>query len=140
MPDRDTLDSVASFYAIDEEIQENFRLLHKYAPGTVDAYMALRHSNYREPPAGALTAREKELVIIGMECAIRKSNPTPVFHAESAIRAGATIQEIAEVLSLAIMIAGMITYQESGREVLKEAERLVAAGIGKASEPDGDRP
>ena len=130
MASEDALESVESFYAIDKEIQENFRLLHKYAPGTVDAYMALRRSNYREPPAGALTPREKELVILGMECAIRKSNPTPVFHAESAVRAGASIEDIAEVLSLAIMIAGMITYQESGREVLKEAERLIAAGVG----------
>lgn len=134
MPTDDTLQAVNDFYAIDEEIKDNFRRLHKYAPGAVDAYMALRTNNYRTPPEGALTARETELVIIGMECAIRKSNPTPVFHTESAIRAGATLADISEVLSLAIMIAGMITYQESGQYVLKEAERLVEAGVG----PDSD--
>jgi len=135
MPSDETLNAVNNFYAIDEEIKDNFRRLHKYAPGAVDAYMALRTNNYRTPAeGGALTPREKELVIIGMECAIRKSNPTPVFHCESAIRSGASIDDIAEVLSLAIMIAGMITYQESGQYVLKEAERLIEAGIG----PDSD--
>lgn len=135
MSDDKTLQAISNFYAIDEEIQDNFRRLNHYAPGAVEGYLKLRTSNYRSPEeGGALTAREKELVIIGMECAIRKSNPTPVFHAESAIRSGASIEDIAEVLSLAIMIAGMITYQESGQYVLKEAERLLAAGIGPDAE------
>jgi alkylhydroperoxidase/carboxymuconolactone decarboxylase family protein YurZ len=116
---------VERHYAIDEEIQRSFRLLYAHAPRTVDAYMELRNINYSLPPEASLTAREKELIILGMECALRKSNPPPVFHAVSAVEAGATIEDIAEVISLAIMIGGMITYQESGRFILDEAEKLL---------------
>lgn len=125
MSDSRTLEVVERFYSIDAEIQENMKLLHKHAPGTIDAYIALRQSLYQDPPIAALTQREKELVILGMECALRKSNPSPEFHARSAVAAGASLKDIAEVLSLAIMIAGMVTYQESGQYVLAEAARLL---------------
>lgn len=125
MSDSQTLEAVDRFYSIDNEIQENMKLLGKHAPGTLDAYIALRQWNYRNPPDAALTQREKELVILGIECGLRKSNPSPEFHARSAVAAGASLKDIAEVVSLAIMIAGMLTYQESGQYVLAEAARLL---------------
>jgi len=120
-----TLELIRAFYADDAEIQRNFELLYEHAPSTVETYLRLRSSNYAQPPTGALTAREKELVILGMECALLRSNPPPIFHARSAVAAGATAKEIAEVLSLAIMIAGMVTYQESGQYVLAAAVEML---------------
>ena len=43
--------------------------------------------------------------------------------------AGATVQEIAEVVSLCLMIGGMLTYHEAGWPVLKLAQEI-AAGRG----------
>jgi hypothetical protein len=45
-----------------------------------------------------------------------------------AIKAGATVEQVAEVVSLCIMIGGMLTFQESGKFALKAAEDA-AAGL-----------
>ena len=47
-------------------------------------------------------------------------------HAKWAIEAGATPAEVAEVASLCTLIGGMLTYQESGRFALHEAENQYA--------------
>ena len=70
---------------------------------------------------GGLTPRERELVILAIEIARMKTNPPPLRHARIAIDEGVTSAEIADVVSLCIMISGMLTFAESGRYVLKAA-------------------
>lgn len=117
----DAWEYVQNYYN-DAEIAESFRILAQFRPDVVKAYIDMRSSLFRDPPSGALPQKYKELVIIAMECMAPKVNPPPTFHAQKAVDAGATLEEIAEVVSMAIMIGGMITYQEAGRFVLKEAE------------------
>ncbi|MGH2456421.1 MAG: carboxymuconolactone decarboxylase family protein [Candidatus Limnocylindria bacterium] len=125
-------------YYRDPQVEAEFELLSRFQPEVFTSYMSMRSGLFREPPDGALDARTKELVILGMECMGRKTNPPPTGHARKAIEAGATPQEVSEVVGLSIMLGGMITFRESGRFVLREAvdhaERLRAGPAADADE------
>lgn len=108
-------------YYTDPKVIEDFELLSAYRPDVFEGYINLRRAAFAEPPDGALSASVKELIILAIECMARKTNPPPIFHARKAIDAGATVAEIADVVSLCIMIGGMLSYQESGRFVLRAA-------------------
>jgi alkylhydroperoxidase/carboxymuconolactone decarboxylase family protein YurZ len=112
-------------------------MLAEFRPDVVEGYLHLRRAARDSEVPGGLTARERELVILAIECARMKTNPPPVRHARHAIEAGATPMEIADVVSLCIMISGMLSYAESGRYVLKaaierarELEKASGAGAG----------
>jgi alkylhydroperoxidase/carboxymuconolactone decarboxylase family protein YurZ len=123
-----------SYYRLDREEEpiENrapkdkdvlgWELLARYRPEVLEGYLSLRQAAFNTGPGAALTPREKELVIVAIEVARTKTNEPPRFHAKKAIDAGATVAEIAEVVSLCILIGGMLTYQESGKHALRAAE------------------
>jgi alkylhydroperoxidase/carboxymuconolactone decarboxylase family protein YurZ len=96
-------------------------MLAEFRPDVVEGYLNLRRAVRDSEVPGGLTPRERELVILAIECARMKTNPPPVRHARHAIEAGATPMEVADVVSLCIMISGMLSYAESGRHVLKAA-------------------
>jgi alkylhydroperoxidase/carboxymuconolactone decarboxylase family protein YurZ len=125
-------------YYQDERALASFEVLARHNPRAFVGYMTLRQGVFKAPPAGSLPLATKELIILAIECALKKTNPPPLVHARRAIAAGATVAEIAEVVSISIMIAGMLTYQESGRFVLEEAERLVGTQSPDVSSPAGD--
>ena len=117
-------------YYKNPEVEREFELLAQYQPEVFTSYMSMRQGLFRSPPDGALDRKTKELIILGIECIARKTNPPPVGHTRYAIEAGATPEEISEVVGLCIMLGGMITFRESGRFVLREAvehaERLAS--------------
>ena len=121
-------------YYRDTKVEEEFELLARFQPEVFSSYMSMRRGLFQEPPDGALDHKTKELVILGIECMGRKTNPPPSGHTRKAIEAGATPEEVAEVVGLCIMLGGMITFRESGRFVLAEAvahaERLADGPIG----------
>ncbi len=108
-------------YYLDQSRLEHHERLARYCPGVLDGYMVFRQGVFMEPPHGALPLKIKELVVVAIECAVLKTNRPPVFHAQKAIDAGATPHEVAESVSLCILLAGMITYAESGRWALQVA-------------------
>ena len=112
-------------YYKNPEVIADFERLARYRPEVVHGYMTLRQAAFNTGPGAALDKKTKELIILAIEIAIRKVNPPPTGHTVRAVEAGATLEELAEVASLCIMIAGMISYQEAGRFVLREAERLL---------------
>jgi alkylhydroperoxidase/carboxymuconolactone decarboxylase family protein YurZ len=116
----------AERYYKSAQVMADYELLCRYRPEVFDGYIALRQAAYNIEGA-ALTPREKELIILAIEVARTKTNPPPVGHAEHAIEAGATPADVAEVVSLCIMIGGMLTYQEAGRFALRAAEKAYAA-------------
>jgi alkylhydroperoxidase/carboxymuconolactone decarboxylase family protein YurZ len=111
----------ARSYYKDPEVEREFELLSEFQPEVFSSYMAMRSGLFKTPPDGALDRKTKELVILGIELMGRKTNPPPVGHTRKAIESGATPKEISEVVGLAIMLGGMITFRESGRFVLREA-------------------
>jgi alkylhydroperoxidase/carboxymuconolactone decarboxylase family protein YurZ len=100
----------------------NFELLAKYRPEVFESYIALRQAAYNEGARGALPLKVKELIVLAIEITRLKTSPPPVNHAKQAVDAGATPAEIAEVISLCVLLGGMVTWAESGRHVLQAAE------------------
>lgn len=117
----------AEAYYQNPQVMADFELLSRYRPEVFNGYMSLRQAAYNVGDGAALTPREKELIILGIEIGRTKTNPPPIGHAKRAIEKGATPAEVAEVASLCIMIAGMLTYQEAGRFALRAAEEAYAA-------------
>lgn len=109
-------------YYTDPKVIADFELLSEYRSDVFDGYINLRRAAFADPPVGALAPGTKELIILAIECMARKTNPPPIFHARKAIESGATVAEVAEVVSICIMIGGMLSYQESGRFVLRAAK------------------
>jgi alkylhydroperoxidase/carboxymuconolactone decarboxylase family protein YurZ len=114
----------ARSYYQNPEVLDDFERLARYTPATFANYIRLRRGIF-EAPSSSLTHRERELLIVAMEIMARKTNPPPIGHALKALEVGATIEDLAEVISLCIMIGGMLTYQESGRYVLRAVEERV---------------
>lgn len=120
-------DSYVSQYYTDAPTADSFSLLKEHGPHLLDAYVAARKVAFEQTVdrPGHLSRKDRELVILGMEIMARK-NPPPVFHAQKAVEAGATLGEIVDVIGLCIIIGGMITYQDAGQFVLREAVECLA--------------
>lgn len=103
------------------DIQEGLAILAEQCPGVLNSYFHMRQAIFIGPPDPALSEKVRELVVLAIETIAGRKNPPPVLHARKAVAAGASLQEIAEVMSLCIMLGGMITYQESGQFVMLAA-------------------
>ena len=101
-------------------VSEAYELLGCYQTDVMVDWTKMKQVLFREPPEGALTLREKELVILGMQIATRF--PNMELHTRKAMEAGARVREIAEVAALSILMAGMMTDALSGQKALKIAE------------------
>ncbi len=120
-PKASTDDYVAQYYT-EAATADSFGPLREHGGHLLDAYINTRKAAFEltADQPGRLSRKNRELVILGMEIMARK-NPPPVFHAQKAVEVGASIEEIIDVIGLCIMIGGMITYQDAGQFVLKEA-------------------
>ncbi len=110
------------YYKGSPQVIADYELLARYRPEVFAGYINLRRAAFNKGPDAALPAKYKELIILAIEIVRTKTNPPPTGHARWAIEAGATPTEVAEVVGLCMMIAGMLTYQESGRFSLRTAE------------------
>ena len=77
-----------------------------FAPDAVRGFGALYQSTMKE---GQMSVREKELVALGIGLAVRCDGCIYV-HAEKALRAGATREQIMEAAGVAVMMQGGPTY------------------------------
>jgi alkylhydroperoxidase/carboxymuconolactone decarboxylase family protein YurZ len=102
------------------KISEGYELLGRYLAPIIVDWSQMKKTLFQNPPVGALTLREKELITIGMQMASRFPNMD--LHTTKAMEAGATAQEVAEVAALAIIFGGMMTYVISGEKALRIAE------------------
>ncbi len=117
----------------DKAIAEDLGMLADSTPEAVERWLAFRQAVFAAGERSALSPRMKELIVTAIEVALCKTNPPPTFHAKKAVEAGATVQEVAQAIAAAIMLAGMVTYRESGRFALKAAiERATELESGKA--------
>jgi len=101
-------------------IIDSYELLGRYLPDPLVKWIELRKSTFKEPPVGALTTREKELIATTIEITSLKPDSRP--HARLAIKAGASVKDVAEVCMICILLGGMATYIASGQNALKAAE------------------
>ena len=117
-PVRDPWEYAREYFHSQSILDEHERYA-KYIPEVFQGFMTLRQGAFMEPPHGALTPKYKELICVAIECA---GVASATGHARWAIDQGATPHEVAEVVSLCIMLRGMVTYMHSGRFALQAAE------------------
>ncbi|SMX40300.1 carboxymuconolactone decarboxylase family protein [Maliponia aquimaris] len=84
------------------EAKQQQRTLRQAIPETTGAFSTLGKSVKHD---GALSVKEKEFVALGIAVAIR-CEPCIMFHVEALLRAGATREEVSEVLSMCIQMGG----------------------------------
>jgi alkylhydroperoxidase/carboxymuconolactone decarboxylase family protein YurZ len=126
------------YYGSDAQLFSDWDLLIRHCPSVFVGYITLRKATFTTGPEAVLSPKFKELVILAIELALTKVNAPPVAHARLAIEAGATPAEVAEVVSLSIPIGGVLTYLESGRFVLRQAEAQYATMRASSLDDDDD--
>lgn len=103
------------------EVLESYERLSRYRPDVLVDWIALRRTVFESAAPGGLSLREFELVSTAVEIIAHKPNPDR--HARLAIDAGATVRQVADVVSLCILLGGMMTYIVSGQHALRAAEK-----------------
>lgn len=112
------------YYGRSLDDYDAYARLHKYAPDIMTSWLKFRSTTWKSvEEGGVLPVKFKELLAVGIETATGKEH---VGHVERALDYGATVEEIAEVLGIAIMLAGMESYMIGGQHVLKRAEEHAA--------------
>ncbi|MCB2067792.1 MAG: carboxymuconolactone decarboxylase family protein [Erythrobacter sp.] len=91
------------------------RELHKGAPGVMKAFREMSAAAHE---GGALDAKTKELLAVAISVAVR-CDPCITYHIEGARKHGATREEIAETVGLAI-------YMGAGPSAMYAAQALEA--------------
>lgn len=106
-------------------ITDNMGKLGAAQPGMMQAFNAL-HEEVCRP--GALDTRTKELMALGMAVALR-CDGCIAFHTSAALAAGATREQVAETLSVAVLMGGgpAMVY---ATHVLDAVDQFAAAGPG----------
>lgn len=114
-----------------DEMPDFWVKLAEHAPWVMDGYAHMREGTLRDvKEGGALPKKVKELVIVGMN--IMQRNIWGIHaHVRAAVKDGATLQEVVEVVALSIMSQGMVSYRLAGYEAIKAAEAAVAEFSGK---------
>ncbi|MGH8617413.1 MAG: carboxymuconolactone decarboxylase family protein [Burkholderiales bacterium] len=102
------------------EILESYERLARYRPEVMVDWVKLRRTVFESKDPDGLSLREIELLATAVEIIAHKPNPDR--HAKLAIDAGATVKQVADMVSLCIVLGGMMTYIVSGQHALKAAE------------------
>jgi alkylhydroperoxidase/carboxymuconolactone decarboxylase family protein YurZ len=127
----------ASFMATTGRISPRFELLQKHAPDTFAGYGMMRAALMRDvDQGGALPLAIKELIFAAMDAVVAQPEGAKV-HACNAIRAGATLPQLAEVMTQAIMVGGITAWNLAGAQAMQAAEELAATlgNPGPGSQP-----
>ncbi len=125
-----------NFLATTGRFSPRFALLEKHAPDTFAGYCMMRAALMRDD--GALPLATKELIFAGMDAVVAQPEGAKV-HACNAIRAGATLPQLAEVMTQAIMVGGITAWNLAGAQAMEAAETL-AAGLAAGGAEAGGKP
>ena len=117
---------VEDWLALIDNMNTAVRDLRNASPGVMKAFSDMARSAHG---GDALDGKTKELVALAISVAIRCS-PCIAYHAEGAVRRGASKAEVGEVLAMAV-------YMGAGPSVMYAAQALEAVDqmAAKASRP-----
>lgn len=101
--------------AMTRDFSAQLRAVRAGTPDVMKGFSAVAQASLK---AGALDTKTKELLSLGIAVAIR-CDPCIAFHAESAVKHGATREEVLETISIAI-------YMGAGPSVMYAAKALEA--------------
>lgn len=100
-------------------LPDMWQKLEAVAPYALNGYMTIRQGILRD--GGALPKSIKELVIIAMDISYALTWGSRM-HAAQAIRDGATVRQMAEIVALAMLEGGHAVYHTGGAGVMQVAE------------------
>ena len=92
--------STTSYKDLTREISSNMAALHKGVPGVMKGFGDMAKAAIAD---GALDAKTKELISLALAVAAR-CDACITFHASSAVRLGATRDEVMEAVGMAIFM------------------------------------
>lgn len=99
-------------------------VLEEYDSDVAEGLQQMRSSIMKD---GKLSKKTKELVRIGIASVLRlPSEPFARYHANAAVRAGNTPEEIHEAVEVALLYGGLSSYASYGYAVVREAEKAAA--------------
>lgn len=107
-------------------VPEFVQLLADYTPTALKGMLEFRCGFMAEPPAGALPKKVKELIFIVLDTVAHNVEGGKA-HARAAVKAGATVAEIAEALVMTMYLMGIPTMEVAGKEILKAAVEAAKA-------------
>jgi len=90
------------FHRVREDLREPYGALREAIPGVMSAYRALSSAAMAD---GALSAKTKELIALAI-AVTRECDGCIAAHARGAARQGATTEEVAEMIGVAISMNG----------------------------------
>lgn len=113
-----------SYPAYHQELEGLISKLRGELPGVMGGFGELHRQGVA---AGALSARVKELIALGIAIAIRCQGCL-AYHVHDALRAGATHHEVVEAIGVAILMGGgpAVVY---GAEALRALEQFEAGPL-----------
>ncbi len=98
------------------QVPASVQALIDLAPGALPGYVALREFAY----GGALDHRTVELLFTLLDV-VEGHTEAAKAHVEEAVKAGLTVPQLAEALTVAMMVSGISTFATSGHHVLRHA-------------------
>jgi len=101
------------------ETSANLASYRAVQPETAKGFTALHHASMK---AGALDAKQKELIALALGVGSRCADCIG-FHVRAAIKAGATRDEVAETIGVAVMMGGGPAYMY-GAKALEAFDQL----------------
>lgn len=94
--------------------------MHQYSPEALKYYTELRLSILKD---GALSRKEKELILVGINAA-RRYEKSMLLHTRGAMDAGAELIELAEILSVCILSRGLPAWLVGSKALEYAAESM----------------
>jgi alkylhydroperoxidase/carboxymuconolactone decarboxylase family protein YurZ len=95
-------------------------VLSNYTPEALEGLIQFREG-FMNAPQPALQGKVRHLLFMVLDAAIGNATGGSV-HARLAIDQGASVKEVAEALTLTMMVCGVPTFEMAGKEILKAAE------------------
>ncbi|MEW5423818.1 carboxymuconolactone decarboxylase family protein [Amorphus sp. 3PC139-8] len=111
------------FAQIAADVESGLTLLNGAVPDAMAGFLALGQASHGE---GALTAKIKELIALGIAIAVHCDGCIS-YHAKAVHEAGATREEVAEMIAVAVHMGGgpSVVY---GGEALKAFDTFAKSG------------
>jgi AhpD family alkylhydroperoxidase len=104
-------------------MRDELRVMNKLIPQTMSGFATLSKAAKDNGPLGA---KEKEFVALAISIALR-CEPCILFHVEALIKAGATREELGDILAMSIQMGGGPSVMYAGHALACWDELTVAA-------------
>jgi len=100
-----------SYKAKIDEMRGELRVMNRAIPDATKGFGALAKAVH---DSGVLDGKTKEFIALGMAM-VQRCEPCILFHVEALMKAGATREELGDVLSMAIQMSGGPGLMYAGR-------------------------